>query len=246
VDEIILGLPFLEDNRILWDAYERQIIFKGEWYALHPNDSAPRCQRIAAASSCVIPAKTQAIIPVSLINNQLREKPESCYCTEAKVLAPGVYSSHTLLPGDKYSGLAVRVLNVSSRPMRLQEGRDLGELFSIEPPEKDSGDSETQEFIKLPEELSPQQHAQATSLLVKFRDLMSTSDLDIGRTHLAEHEINTGDARPIRQPLRHHPLTHLEEIDRQTQELLDHDLIKPAASPWASNVVLVTKQDGSM
>ena len=35
------------------------------------------------------------------------------------------------------------------------------------------------------------------------------------------------------------------EIDRQVEELTRHDLVEPAASPWASNVLLVRKKDGS-
>ena len=37
----------------------------------------------------------------------------------------------------------------------------------------------------------------------------------------------------------------LEVIDKQVDELVRHDLVEPAASPWASNVVLVRKEDGS-
>jgi hypothetical protein len=245
VDEIILGLPWIEENRILWDAHEREIVYRGKRYALSHSNATPKCRRIKAASTHVIPPKHQAIIPVDLINNSPREIGEQYYCSEAKVLAPGVYSSHTLLKGDQYTGLAVRVLNITSRPVRITEGRDLGYLSPVQPPEQIAMDDSEAELIKLPDELTPKQHAQAVSFLAKYKDIMSTSDLDIGRTHLIEHEINTGDARPIRQPLRRHPIAHLEEIDRQTQDLLDHDLIEPAASPWASNVVLVTKRDGS-
>lgn len=67
----------------------------------------------------------------------------------------------------------------------------------------------------------------------------------MGRTTLVEHMIDTGNNRPIRQCLRRHPRAHLEEIDRQVNELLQNDLVEPAASPWASNVVLVRKKDGS-
>jgi len=30
------------------------------------------------------------------------------------------------------------------------------------------------------------------------------------------------------------------------QNMLEHDVIEPAASPWCSNVVMVRKQDGTM
>ena len=68
----------------------------------------------------------------------------------------------------------------------------------------------------------------------------------MGRTYLVEHVIDTGDHRPIRQGLRRHPIAHLDAIDQQVDDLLQrNDFIEPAASPWASNVVLVRKKDGS-
>ena len=67
----------------------------------------------------------------------------------------------------------------------------------------------------------------------------------MGRTTLVEHHIDTGDNRPIRQGLRRHPIAHLDVIDRQVDELVRHNFLEPAASPWASNVVLARKKDGT-
>ena len=57
-----------------------------------------------------------------------------------------------------------------------------------------------------------------------------------------EHVIDTGDHRPIRQGLRRYPIAHLDAIDQQVDDLLRNDFIEPAASPWASNVVLVSRK----
>jgi len=67
----------------------------------------------------------------------------------------------------------------------------------------------------------------------------------MGRTQLVEHTIDTGINPPIRQHLRRHPLAHLDEIDKPVDTLLHNDFVEPVASPWASNVVLVRKKDGS-
>jgi len=67
----------------------------------------------------------------------------------------------------------------------------------------------------------------------------------MGHTSLVEHSIDTGDSRPIRQGLRRHPVAHLDIIDQQVDEMMRHDLVEPAASPWSSNVVMVRKKDGS-
>jgi len=56
---------------------------------------------------------------------------------------------------------------------------------------------------------------------------------------MVEHTIDTGGHRPIRQLLRRHPRANLDQIDRQVDELLQNGFVEPAASLWASNVVLV-------
>ena len=40
-------------------------------------------------------------------------------------------------------------------------------------------------------------------------------------------------------------MAHLDEIDQRVNDLFENDFIEPAASPWAANVVLVRKKDGS-
>ena len=85
---------------------------------------------------------------------------------------------------------------------------------------------------------------QVRELLHDNEVIFSTGD--IGQTHLVEHRIDTGDKHPIRQPLRRQPFKHLDFIDRHIEEMKAHGRVEPAASPWASNVVLVKKQDGSL
>src|SRR5207245_5185190 len=68
---------------------------------------------------------------------------------------------------------------------------------------------------------------------------------DLGRTDIARHQIDTGDARPIKQALRRQPFCQLQLIDDQVNEMLNHGIIEPSQSPWTSNVVIVKKKDGT-
>ncbi|KAI6650043.1 Transposon Ty3-G Gag-Pol polyprotein [Oopsacas minuta] len=65
-----------------------------------------------------------------------------------------------------------------------------------------------------------------------------------GRTTLCEHVIETKDAAPSRTRCRRLPPQWEDEINAQLEELLSRGLCRPSKSPWASNVVLVTKKDG--
>ena len=75
--------------------------------------------------------------------------------------------------------------------------------------------------------------------------MFSESELDLGRTNVVVRSIDTGDARPVRQPLRRVPPLHHQVIEKHVDDMLRQGIIEPALSPWASNVVLVKKKDGS-
>ena len=76
--------------------------------------------------------------------------------------------------------------------------------------------------------------------------MFSHSEFDLGKTDLVEHEIDTGEARPIRQTLRRQPYSRLPHIDAQVDTMLRQGIIEPSQSPWVSNVVVVVKKDGSL
>ena len=69
---------------------------------------------------------------------------------------------------------------------------------------------------------------------------------DLGLTSLAQHAIDTGDAKPIKQPFRRVPLAFADEEKKAIDKLLSQGVIRPSKSPWASALCLVRKKDGSV
>ena len=80
-----------------------------------------------------------------------------------------------------------------------------------------------QMMADLPAELTSEQRAKVEALLICHRGILSVSEHDIGRTHLVEHRIDTGNARPIRQPLRHQAFQHAQFIKEETARMLEHE-----------------------
>jgi len=118
-------------------------------------------------------------------------------------------------------------------------------------PTDESKEMTTEQVIEnivksLPTELTDCKRQQVRRLIERDQSIFSKSEYDTERTPLLEYHIDTGSYRPIRQPLRQHPFKHLEISDRQVDEMEHHGIIEPTASPWASNVVLVRKKDGSL
>jgi len=94
----------------------------------------------------------------------------------------------------------------------------------------------------LPSHLTPEQRAMAERFFRSRANIFSRSEFDIGRTDILKHRIDTGNNPPHYERLRHHPTTQLLQIDAHVEEMLKHDVIEPAASPWCSNVVMLSLQ----
>ena len=90
-------------------------------------------------------------------------------------------------------------------------------------------------------DLNPKQHDTFVMMLKEFEGLFNDKP---GRTTKCEHAIDTGNAAPCKSRPRRMPPHWEEEINTQLNELLEQGLCRPSTSPWASNVVLVTKKDG--
>ena len=81
--------------------------------------------------------------------------------------------------------------------------------------------------------------------LIRYEDVFSKSEVDLGLTDLVTHRIDTGQAAQFRQQLRRFPPAHVQAISEHVDNMLAQDVIEPARIPWASNIVLVRKKDGS-
>ena len=62
---------------------------------------------------------------------------------------------------------------------------------------------------------------------------------------MAEHEIHTGDAAPIKQCPSQTPISFRGEEEKEIQFMLEKGVIRESSSPWSSPVVLVRKKSGS-
>ena len=98
---------------------------------------------------------------------------------------------------------------------------------------------------QIPDSLSLEQQRDLWQLIDEYQDVFSKEGNPISSTSLVEHEIHkTGP--PIRLPFRQqNPVVRVIE-QQQVNEMLCDEVIRPSTSPWASPVVMVKKNDGSM
>lgn len=64
--------------------------------------------------------------------------------------------------------------------------------------------------------------------------------------HHIEHEIDTGTEKPVHsQHYRQSPIVR-EKVQKQIDEWLRDEVVRPSTSPWASPIVIVPKKDNTM
>jgi len=95
-------------------------------------------------------------------------------------------------------------------------------------------------------DLSPDQVKQILDLLFEHRSTFAVNPKKPGLNHLITHHIDTGDAKPFKcRPFNYSPPED-EKIRQEVLALLELGIVRPSNSPWASNVVLAKRSDGSV
>ena len=94
-------------------------------------------------------------------------------------------------------------------------------------------------------EITNSQKLDMIELLVENIDIFDLTLKKAGTAMFSPHEINTGDAKPIRIPARRKVWSEAEMIEEEITKMLKNGTIRKSNSPWAAPVVLTNKADGS-
>ena len=159
--------------------------------------------------------------------------------------------------------IPVRVGNLSSERKKLRKGTEIAvcePAASITPTNiADEGQVEVfprgkkepvPEHLRLlfessTENLCEQDKEKVAEVLTCFQDVFSKGSHDLGRAMSVKHDIVTGDATPMKQPLRRIPVSRREEAFKAIEDMEKQGIVEPSTSPWSSPVILVRKKDES-
>jgi hypothetical protein len=166
---------------------------------------------------------------------------------KATVILANLTSEPVTLPEGLYVGKAVE-FNDSEWYL---DDADVLDVFpnTSKSPEKSYGtESLEQQFDLVMEnnDLNTQEKEEASLLLKEFADIFATNTKAPGITHVTKHTIDTGNHPPTHQMPYRAGRKEKETINKQIEEMLKNNIIRPSRSPWASPVVLVSKKDGSI
>ena len=256
--ELMVGVDWLKTHNAVWNFRTSEVELDGDVYRLLSKESTGWCRRVVVQESTIIPAMSETFVPTKVLLNSPTSPDDEqfqCWMTEPGEPKPGLYIARMLVP-DRCHDVPVRVMNVMSRPMELKSGTVMSDLQAVKAMSADPAVAESREANKMEllrgivdrshESLSPTHRQRLLELLVEYSDTFSADEHDLGWTDIVHHSIDTADAKPVRQPLRRHPPAHLDAIQNHISDMLKQNIIEPARSPWASNIVLAKKKDGTL
>lgn len=248
VTEGMLGIEWLNQYKVKWDFLNQTLNFRGKNYKLRKKGEETSCCRLIVEDMVNIPPSSEAIVPASLRLNNLRY-PESDLVTEPREVKPGLCVARAMLPR-RCTALPVRVMNSTACAIILKKGEDLTEVRTAEvigentiQPDELLYSETLMNGVEVP--LQQEEKEKLRHLLNSYSDIFSNSEFDLGTTRLVQHHIDTGNARPVRQALRRQPVSGYQFVEEHVQEMLRHGVIEESQSPWAANVVVVAKKDGT-
>ena len=251
VSEILIGLTWLNEFAESWDFRHEVIVLGGSQHKLHGPPKTPKSRKVEVAYTTTVPARSEVNLVARVIFGDLALYDGDWITRPAQM--PGKLMVARTLVANQGDTVIVRVLNHTDKEVVLDGGTSICDLEEIPtmPVLEEELTTMEEDPIQLllhavDSSVPDSERAELAVLLEKYRHVFSQGPLDMGRTDVVRHEIDTGDNKPVRQALRPQPLAMLPMIDEQLDEMLKLKIISPSCSEWASNVVMVKKKDGSL
>ena len=216
--------------------------------------------RVIAEETRYLPANSSAWISVKIPSQEHME-------TKTAFVEPIESQSAYLLPGVIKTGVSeesrnLNVVNGSEDCVTIYPNTTLGNCISVRDDPIQIMSCNTQTLLEqpscgeLPEylndlftrssvHLDENEQNQLKSLLIKYQSVFAKSSDDLGFSDRVEHHIDTMGAEPIKEHVQRLPLAKREIEREEVRKMLQKGVIEPSISPWSSNIVLVTKKDGS-
>ena len=251
VQNIILGLDWLELHGCLIDCKNLTLIIGDKRLKLHHMNTENMCRKIEASHDIILPGRSQVNVEARVVLPHLRNSGES-WMTEG-LDQPGDWQlAHSVVSGGEEM-VPIRLLNITENSVVIPKGQEIGSLVEVEVPtpsaQKNEVSDEEQERVlmdminRVDDSVSVQDKQKLKKLLLKYKGAISWNEYDLGYTDLVQHSLPTTEGPPVRQKLRRFPPEHAAIIDKQVDVMLKQGIIEPSVSEWSSNVVIVKKKD---
>jgi len=267
--KIILGVPFLQENKALIDMHANTVSFHDNTVCA-PIKPRGRQYFVRTDHNIAIPPKSEGLICANIDSNFTLKtaivEPTQNLFKNKIILAKAVISPQL----SNSNRICCRILNISDEVVILKRGM---KIATVEPvvishvtsketleevtvdtgkPDKPVSSFQTAEQILEATnitlnkaEMEPEVYDKLSQFLAQNTDIFALSLADLGRSNVGSHYIDTKDAAPIRRRIYEASPADKIEIEKQVEEMLQAKIIVPSLSAWSASVLLVKKKDNT-
>ena len=250
-------MDFLENNECILDLCIGRLSMKDLGVVqLRPHSLKKPCTpaKVNLVETLTIPATAEVEVMAKLHtedNNQM-------WMVENASTVPIMVARALVKP--KYGLVPLRIINTNLTPVKVYKGSIVAQAELLDEStinvvsENSMGQPSPHEPVSsqgiprqdmIPEDITDDEKEKLLALLELYMDVIG-NDNDLGCTKVLHHNIDTGSASPIRQPVRRLSLPAKEEVKKLLGEMLQKNIISPSTSLWASPIVLVRKRMGRL
>lgn len=209
-------------------------------------------EKVRLSKETKVPARSEQVLSVRCKDHC--SLLESDFEPRKLMTLPGLVACKARVVPNVNGIFHITVLNTTQCDVIIPSRHVIGHLYDADEVmvRMDPGEEQKKEIVNpidditLGENLSSDQQNQIRDLVTGYKDIFADNPKNPTRTILTEHKIVTGDSLPVKNKMRRVPTAFENEVDRQVQEMLKHDIIRPSCSPWNSPLLLVKKKDNSL
>ncbi|XP_064485930.1 uncharacterized protein LOC135398460 [Ornithodoros turicata] len=248
--DILCGLPFCTDSNLVLDFPNNAVFLQGHFFPLRLDDdiSPPLGDKEPIRAHCTrqtkVPPHSEVLLEVSIAMN-------GTFVVEPEIKlkdTPQPVVARTLTNVSCNRGF-VRIANPSPSALTIARGATIGRTTPLQEVEISTSHAKRShgrlQDVEISDNVPAEEKEAIRALLQQYSHLFSTDESPVGLTHVIEHEIETGNARPIHQNPYRKAVFERQVIEEQVNEMLRKGVIRESSSPWSSPVVLVRKRDAS-
>jgi len=218
INDLILGVDFMKKNRAVWNFDTGIVELNGIKYELEERANKENwCRRVVCEESVLLPPKSESIVSGRVMLHSVSgSNIAGQWASNLNRLTPSVSVAQVLIP-ERLSNVPMRVLNTGETAAYMKKGSTIADLEQVEVCEyiEDENSSSDLDPIQaavigkmidgIDESITKSEKEELRALLTEFKSVFAFSENELGRTSATRHEIDTGNARPIKQRLRRQP-----------------------------------------